>query len=518
VQGLITGGAAPALAGDNGSALVGFKQAGTGAVARTVQSKGRESLSIKDYGALCDGTTDDTTAVQAALDASATLGIRRVYVPSGTCRLTAKLSVPSGGVDLVGDGHGALLGSTGAGVNVRGSGSWLWFDHIGAGIEHSLAAQGTLRIEDMGLVRTQTAPAATFTPIETGYDIDFSGNDMFLTNVCLLNPTYGIYNRAGGRIWTCRVLGQPLKVGVRVDASTDTSRIQDIHWWPYWSNEAGVRTYQRLNLDAFLIYRMDNSVIDRCFAIGCARFVHLAYSTAGTASKLRVTNCDSDLGSYFLAIDSSVSGATVDVSDCVTQGTTSDYLASFHNIVMAGDNCTLRLSNVTLSTAQAPNLRVNGSNNTVFMSNVVLYKWNQGGGTFAAVSVGTSTNKVYYDDTTQSTWSSPTSAVFSIAAGSSTSGWQFSGYFSSDGTTSKRLPNGWTLSRIGAGNYSLTHNLGLAAQDDIIFSMSCDTTANGAFAQIDRTNSSVNGVRIRVFVGTTATDSGVYFTTRMVRP
>jgi hypothetical protein len=54
------------LAASSGSSLVGFIQSGTGAVARTAQSKLREVVTIKDTGAIGDGATDDTTAVLAA--------------------------------------------------------------------------------------------------------------------------------------------------------------------------------------------------------------------------------------------------------------------------------------------------------------------------------------------------------------------------------------------------------------------------------------------------------------------
>lgn len=54
--------AVPDYSADSGSELVGFTQSGTGAVARTVQDKLREVVSVKDFGAVGDGITDDTAA------------------------------------------------------------------------------------------------------------------------------------------------------------------------------------------------------------------------------------------------------------------------------------------------------------------------------------------------------------------------------------------------------------------------------------------------------------------------
>lgn len=59
------------LAASSGSSLVGFIQAGTGAVPRTVQSKDRERISVLDFGDnTTPGTTDMAAIAQLAVDAA----------------------------------------------------------------------------------------------------------------------------------------------------------------------------------------------------------------------------------------------------------------------------------------------------------------------------------------------------------------------------------------------------------------------------------------------------------------
>ena len=60
---------APDGASDRFSAAqISFLQAGAGAVVRTAQSKMRDTVSVKDFGAVGDGVADDYAAAQAAVD------------------------------------------------------------------------------------------------------------------------------------------------------------------------------------------------------------------------------------------------------------------------------------------------------------------------------------------------------------------------------------------------------------------------------------------------------------------
>jgi hypothetical protein len=93
-----------ALAASNGSSLVGFIQSGTGAVATTVQAKLRETVSVKDFGAVGDGVADDTSAIQAAINSVLTKN-GSVFFPAGRYRVTSGYTnSSSNSVKLYGEG------------------------------------------------------------------------------------------------------------------------------------------------------------------------------------------------------------------------------------------------------------------------------------------------------------------------------------------------------------------------------------------------------------------------------
>lgn len=90
--------------------LVTYTPAGTGAVPTTVQTKLRETVSVKDFGAVGDGVTDDTAAIQAALNAGGT-----IKFAAGNYKVTTQLVIKSNTTLLLDDN--AIIRRAWAGPN-----------------------------------------------------------------------------------------------------------------------------------------------------------------------------------------------------------------------------------------------------------------------------------------------------------------------------------------------------------------------------------------------------------------
>lgn len=142
----------------------GFTQSGTGAVARTWQTKLRDIVSVKDFGAIGDGVADDTGKIQAALDAVSAAGGGTVYLPSGTYLIAATLTLP---------GSVILQGAGSSQTKITTASATLTYVSVNSGFYSQIR----------GIQFTTSATPTSGTTISIGVNaFSFSLDDVFILN------------------------------------------------------------------------------------------------------------------------------------------------------------------------------------------------------------------------------------------------------------------------------------------------------------------------------------------------
>ena len=154
------------------SANTTFLQAGTGAVTRTVQTELRETVKVTQFGAVGDGLTDDTVAIQSVIDAVYSAGGGIVYAPPGTYVVGPLTMRPK--VRLVGAGQESTIfksSHTGYGLKMLST------------INSSVSVQTS--VESMQFWNTNASN------IDGGY-VDVCGTFVNLFNVLFKGFKYGV--------------------------------------------------------------------------------------------------------------------------------------------------------------------------------------------------------------------------------------------------------------------------------------------------------------------------------------
>jgi hypothetical protein len=98
-----------------------------------------QGINVKDYGAKGDGVTDDTTAIQAAIDAA---GVgASVFLPDGRWKISSALNIEKP-ISFSGNGFNTLIENTGTGVAINLDG----YNYTGATNSIQGAYLGNFRI------------------------------------------------------------------------------------------------------------------------------------------------------------------------------------------------------------------------------------------------------------------------------------------------------------------------------------------------------------------------------------
>lgn len=364
-------------------------------------------VTLGPYSADPNGVQDSSPHIQAAINDASTNGGGVVWIPPGSYKLGSGLVVPDQ-VMIVGSGWATQDYDNFS--HLTGNGSWLL---VSSTTFTPITVNGRgVTIANLAFFHQQPAPASGWNPANYPPAIDANNGDIIIENIFLKNATRGIYIRgkldtnytngmrvAVGRVTLRHIWGQPIKEGVRIDNALDVVKIEDVHFWPFWSNNSVVRNYQSTTACyALLFERVDNPHLTNIFVFGYRRGFYFTKSIApsaqsgpstyGITSRFLMSNCGADSCSQGVCIDGA--GTSGMITNFYCAGSASPV----NGIQIAASNVLLQCSTIRCTKFNTNAVRVEGENAVVTLENFVAENWNLSGLGFPAIG-GIAPAKIY---------------------------------------------------------------------------------------------------------------------------
>jgi len=227
-------------------------------------------ISVKSFGAVGNGVTNDSEAIQACLNAIGDSGGGIVYLtPTGAAYLiNTGLNLP-GGVTFYGASSRNFPGTEGTISQWTSEGSWI---HSTDTSNSAITVVGHgATISGINFIYTQPIPGVTFTPNFYPYSISFSsggGDFVNIENILIIAASHGISinytseNGGGTGVNIRNILISSFVRGFLTYAVNDTICIDNLHVRNmYYNTTASVVSYTENNLVAWDCQYCDNPMI-----------------------------------------------------------------------------------------------------------------------------------------------------------------------------------------------------------------------------------------------------------------
>lgn len=121
-------------------------------------------------------------------------------------------------------------------------------------------------------------------PVPYPWAVDMVGDNAAVIDCLLLNPWLGIRAVNANRHHIARVQGQPVKVGIFIDATFDIGRLEDIHWMHLYSVHDNYLSTLGTIGTGFMIARSDWEYVFNTFVFEMAVGYHFTASTSGSCN------------------------------------------------------------------------------------------------------------------------------------------------------------------------------------------------------------------------------------------
>lgn len=201
------------MSGADLGASISYNQGGTGAVDRTIKAKLQESVSVKDFGAVGDGVTDDTSAIQAAIDHIEGIGRGSLLFPPGVYLLSSQITIDNCDISIKGSGvdvtnlnwsnsSGGILFTDTSGISAEDRSTFTIKDVT---LSTSYASGGTALSFNYSVPAT-ALPFGDASTVKIS-DVDIRGLDFYGGNTDYWTKGIEFIDAGGVYVSDCRILG-----------------------------------------------------------------------------------------------------------------------------------------------------------------------------------------------------------------------------------------------------------------------------------------------------------------------
>lgn len=246
----------------------GCGKEGTREAETPVEKRVASMVNAKEYGAVGDGKSDDSRAVQAALNAAVEKG-PVCFLPAGQYRIAGALVVPAGVT---------LCGASG---DVPHSEHPIGTVLLAYGGKGQADGEPLITLKPNAVIRNlvihypeQTLPDIVAYP----WTIRGDGEMCQVLDVTITNPYRAVdFGTKWNELHLIRnVFACPLKTGLFIDQCTDVGRVENVHFNPnFWTRMAlqprypggDIKAYLEKNLVGFKIGKTDWEYMTNCFVI-----------------------------------------------------------------------------------------------------------------------------------------------------------------------------------------------------------------------------------------------------------